>query len=256
MKKIITFIIALMWCWAPFVALHGQGLKSFLSGGVTTSSGPVTFVAATGNNFATTRSPSLTYPTCSTNDILIAFFCADGTADYTGSPPAGWSYINHINDGVVDETGAAFWARVDGTDVVSGETKIWTNITAANETGRVIILAYTNCKLTGSPINTSSFIGRGSVTAHDTSSITPSVDNCMIIGAFCIDPGADPRTFTWDGGITELIDSGTTPTGQNALDAGLHIGEYLQATAAAITLGGDFPSAENSVAIALALAPQ
>lgn len=248
MKKLLA-ILAL--ACSPIWALP---LHVFLGGGgsAPAPAGPIDFVAAAGNNFSATRSPSVDYPTCVANDVLIAIFCADGTASYNGSPPLGWNFIDADDDGVVDQTGAVYWKLADNDD--SGSSDPWTNITAANETGRVIVLAYRNCNTT-TPINASNVSGRGSTTGQDTSSITPTVDNCMIVAAFVIDPGAFPRTFTWDATIVERIDQDTTPTGQNGTDAGIHVGDKLQTTAGAITLGGDFPAAENAVAIAIALAP-
>ena len=78
----------------------------------------------------------------------------------------------------------------------------------------------------------------------------------MIVGILTIDPGANPRTFTWDGGITERVGQGTTPSGQNSVTAGVYIGDKLQTTAAAITLGGDFNAAESAGRRTYALTPQ
>ena len=244
----LKLILAVCVFYAPVLAID---TRYYYRRPTASAVGPIEFVAAAGNNFAATRSPTVNYPTCAANDILLAIFCADGTAAFGGSK-AGWALLGSDTDILPDQTGAVFWKKADGSE--SGVSDPWTNIMDTNETGRVIVLAYRNCSTT-SPINASNVSDRGSATAADTTSITPSVNNCMIVGAFTIDPGATPRTFAWDAGITERIDYGTTPTAQNGSDAGIYVGDKLQTTAAASTLGGDFDGAEHSTAIAIALAP-
>lgn len=249
MKLLASFLIAWL-VYAPFIGFAVE-TRYYDGAPPAVSAGPITFIGAAGNNFSATRSPTVNYPTCANGDALIAIFCADGSASYNGTFGT-WATLGDEEDGVPDQTGAVFWKVTNGSE--SGSSAPWTNITAANETGRVIVLAFRNCHAT-TPINASNISSRGSSAAQDTTSITPSVNNCMIIGAFCIDPGAFPRTFTWDAGITEIIDQDTTPSGQNSTEAGIYIGIKLQTTAAGITLGGDFPAAENAISISIALEP-
>jgi hypothetical protein len=257
MKQIITYLVACLWCWATLIPLQGQGLKSFLSGGVATSTGPIAFVGVAVNSFTTTRSPTVILPTCATNDIVIVIICADTAPIFGGSPPAGWTQIgSSVADSTGDQIAAVYWARVDGTTVVSGSsTPPWTNILNSNESGMSAAIAFSGCTTSGSPINVSGSIGGGAATASDGPSITPTVNNCMIVGIRTIDPGAATRTFTWDAPFTLRLGYSTTPSGVNGTTAGIYIGTNLQTTAAAISPAGDFDATEASSRFSLALSP-
>lgn len=211
----------------------------------------ISFVAASGGNFSATRSPTtVAEPAgCADNDILLVYFSTDTDHSTNGAPPAGWTKVAEIQDGT--DTGlSCFWKRRSGA-----ESATWTNIFAANESGRWIMLAYRDCITTGSPLDVAAITGTETATAWDTTTITPVTDRCMVVAAFGADPAADPRLFTWDAGITERIDSHTTPTGQNALLAYITIGDKLVTPAAGTTLGGDVNSTDTAAWIALALKP-
>jgi len=253
MKYLIAFLAAWM-VYAPAVVWALPSQYFFRRQSSTSSSTPIEFVAAAGNNFSGTRSPTVNHPTAVANDVWIAVFGATGTSDYSGTPPSGWTKLHEADGGSAFESGAVFWRRATGSE---GGSSYWENITANNESGRVIVLAYRNCIESGSPINASATPkSDGSTTAKDSNVVTSTVDNCMIVCAIVIDPGSVPQTFTWDSPIDERIDSGTTPTGQNADVAGIYVGDKIFATAGGTTLGGDFPTAEHAAIFAYALTPK
>jgi hypothetical protein len=256
-NRFLVLLIACLWCWVPLAQLRALPLTVFLGGSPPAASGPIAFVGVQVNAFSTTRSPSVISPTCSTNDILLAVICADGAASFDGSPPTGWTLLHQETDGGADQTSAVFWARVDGTNVLSGETKTWTTIMAANEIGLSAVIAFSGCKTSGSPISAASPAPTpgGSATAQDGPSVTPTVDNCMIVGIRTIDPGASTRTFTWDAPFTMRLGFSTTPSGVSGTTAGIYIASYLQGTAAAISPAGDFDAVETATRFTYALEP-
>jgi hypothetical protein len=251
--------IVAIWFWAPIWELRGVPLWTSGSavGGVAAASDPITFVAVAANNFSATRSPSVISPTCSTNDILLAVICAAGSASFNGSPPTGWTLLHSQADNSTEQTSAVFWARVDGVNVQSGSTQSWTNITAITESGISAVIAFSGCKLTGSPINVAGTpIAGGVATTSDGPSITPTVNNCKIVSIRTIDPGASTRTFTWDSPLTMRLGYATTPSGVNGTTAGIYIASYLQGTAALISPAGDFDASETASRFTYALEPQ
>jgi len=196
------------------------------------------------------------YPTPVANDIWIAIFCATDAADWNGTVPAssGWTKLNQGSGSIASETAAIFWKRSDGGEAA---TQTWTDITAANETGRVVILVYRNCKTSGSPINASGTpVAGGSVAAHNCPSVTSSVNNCMIVGILCIDPGSATRSYVWDSPATERIDHDTTVSGMKSPDAAIYVGDSILATAGSLVIGGTFNAAEHAAKFSYALEPQ
>lgn len=254
MKQLITYIVACLWCLATLIPLQAQGLKSFLSGGVASTSAPIEYVGAAANNFAATRSPTVNLPVVNDNDIMILILSSDTSHDSNGSLPSGWTKLDMESDVLPDHTSSTFWKRAVSGD--SGGTVSFANVFAATEDGIAVVVAYRNCVATGSPFNAEGSVGGGNITGHDTPSITPSINNCMIVGIITIDPGATPRAFTWDGGIDERVGSGTSPSGQNGTLAAVYVADQIQATAAPITLGGDFATAEHASRYTYALTPQ
>jgi hypothetical protein len=250
----LAALITAIFFWSP--PLGAIPLWIFSGGTPAAPTGPIAFVAVAVNSFTTTRSPTVILPTCSTNDIVIVTICADTGPVFGGSPPAGWTQIgSSVADTSLDQISAIYWARVDGTTIVSGSSTPWTNILNSNESGLSAAIAFSGCKTSGSPINASGSIGGGAATASDGPSITPTVNNCMIVGIRTIDPGAATRTFTWDAPFTLRLGYSTTPSGVNGTTAGIYIGTNLQTTAAAISPAGDFDATEASSRFSIALSP-
>jgi hypothetical protein len=210
----------------------------------------ITYVGAVASNFASASLASIGEPSGSQDgDILLYFMVTDSNHNTTGTPPTGWTKISEVDSGT-DTSMSAFWKRRSGA-----EAETWTDIFDVAESGRAIMLGYRGCIASGDPQDVAAITGTESGTAWDTGSITPVTDSCMLVAAFGADPGSDPYTFTWDGGITERIDSDTTPTGQNALLAYLAIGDKIISPAAATTLGGDCSVSDTPATIIIALKP-
>jgi hypothetical protein len=119
-----------------------------------------------------------------TGDILVFLICTDTAAAWTNS--TAWT-LQETNA----NAGAGFLSY---TRVVDGsEGASFTVNFDAVESGGAILLAYSGASAldtdgveTGAP---------GAGTPHVTAAITPSVNNCMLIGCIYIDPTGDP-TYT------------------------------------------------------------
>lgn len=210
----------------------------------------ITFVAAIGASFSGTASlSSIGEPAGSQNgDLLLYFMVTDTNHNTTGTPPTGWTKIGEQDSGT-DTSMSVFRKIRSGV-----EAENWTNIFDATETGRVIMLGYRGVDQT-TPMDAAAVFGTESATAWDTGSITTVTANAMCVAAFGADPASDPYTFAWDAGITERIDSDTTPTGQNALSAYIAIGDKIIVTPAATTLGGDCSVSDTAASVIIALRP-
>lgn len=211
----------------------------------------ITYVAGAGANFASSPSPAaVDEPAgCADGDILLIYFVTDTVHDTTGTPPTGWTKIAEVDNGT-DSSMSVFWKRRSGA-----ESATWTNIFGANEAGRWVMLSYRGCFATGDPQDVAAVTGPESGTAWDTAAIVPTTDSCMLVAAFGCDPASDPYTFAWAGGITERIDSDTTPTGQNALLAYIAIGDKIVSPAASTSLGGTSSVSDTSSYVIIALKP-
>lgn len=211
----------------------------------------ITFVAAAGNNYSGSASPTTSVPAgVADNDILLAFFTTDTVHDTTGTPPTGWTKIGEGDVGA-DSSTSVFWKRAASEPA----SYAWTSIFAASETGIAIMLAYQGCFATGDPQDAAAVFGTESSTPWDTGAIVTVTDNALCVGAFGADPNSDPYTFAWDAGITERIDSDTSPTGQNGMSAYLAIGDKIITPPASTTLGGDSSVGDTPVSVIIALKP-
>lgn len=215
--------------------------------------GSIVFIEAVGTDFTATQSPSISYPLADreVNDIWLAVFATE-TTHTSAAAPAGWFKTNEV-DGAGDSV-SVFWKRVDGTE----DSETWTTMFASTETGRCIILSYRGCITTGTPFDTLATNVGGTGTAHDTTSITTTVVNTMLVSFFTCDPAnAGVSTFAWDAGqdITERIDSDTAVVGNNGVLAAIYVAEKPKAAAGAVTMGGDSSQSETMLELIYALKP-
>lgn len=212
----------------------------------------ISFVAAEGANFSGTRSPTAVLPAgIQDGDLLLFFFVTETLHDSNGTPPSDVvKVVEQDNTTGADCTLSVFWkiAASEGAGVA------FTLIFSANEAGRVMVLAYRGVDQT-TPMDVSAVSGNETGTAWDTTAIVPVTDNAVVVACWGTDPAANPMTFTWDGGITERIDSDTTPTGQNGLVAWLGIADKTISPAVSTSLGGDSSSSQTAAGAALALRP-
>lgn len=228
---------------------HSSGLFSIINR-KNAGGGDITFVEAVGSDFGFGRSVTLNHPTAGNNDIWIAVGCTNGTSTFNGTPPTGWTKVTEANGS--DESIAAFWYRSSASE---SATSTWTNILSANDGGgRWVVLSYSGCTTSGSPIDVSAAETSAFGAAKDIAA-TSATNNAMAIGIVGLDPSGTGQTMTWDGAHTERIDSDTTPSGANGNLALLHVAEELLGTAGAYSIGGDISAAESASEITLALKP-
>jgi hypothetical protein len=211
----------------------------------------ITYVQGAAGGFSVTQTPGYVDPSgVASGDIVIVYFVTNSTHNSSGTPPTGWTKIAQINGAANDETMSAFWKRHPAT------SDTFTNLFDATETGRSVIVAYRGCIDSGDPLSVAAITaGIAAGTAWDTGSITPADNDCMLVAAFGCDPTSNPYTFTWDAGVTERVDSDTTPSGQTNTEAYIAIGDKILATPAATTLGGDVSVSDSAASIILALKP-
>lgn len=216
----------------------------------------IAFRSAAGDDFTTTTGPTVTMPSgVQDDDIVLVAFATATLANYSGTPPTNWTKIIEQDSAGNTSTTAVFWTRAASL----GSTVTFTSITDANEAGRVVSLAYSGCKTTGDPQDATATgvdIGNTGDGRKDTTALTPATDGAIVIAFIGFDPTADPTTNTWDGGITERIDSNTTPSGQNASIGAVFVGDKIVATPVSTSLGCTLSATNTSAAvIAVCLAP-
>ena len=212
---------------------------------------PITFVSATSNTIVDV-SPVVNVPAgVADGDILIAYFVTNSDHNTSGTPPSGWTKIGEV-DQTTDTSLSAFWRRASSEPA----SHTFTSIFDAPESGLSVCLAYRGCFATGDPQDVAALTGvLGNGTAWDTASITTVTDGAMVVATFGTDPASDPYTFVWDGGITERIDSDTTPSGQNGTISYQVVGDDIREVAGGGSLGGDVSVADNAIYILVALKP-
>lgn len=189
------------------------------------------------SSYSATRSPGVDVPSSvAADDILIALIgCGGSSGDLTGTPPTGWAEFEPEVDVGTALTAGFFWKRsTDGSE--GGTTITFTDIWAATETGKCICFAVRDGLASGDPFAGKATETTTTGTAKDTAALTPSVADCLAIGAMW---HASSRTFTWDGGITEEYDqsgAGGTDGGSNP---GWWVGSKLLSGSPNTSLGGD-----------------
>jgi hypothetical protein len=210
----------------------------------------ISFVEAVVSPHSSTRSPVVTHPaTATTNDVWIVVMSSDVVLNYDGTPPTGWSKIAEHDGGF--ETVTAFWRRADGSE---GASSTWTNILSTNSAGMITLLVYRGCEQTGDPQSGTAAGETGAFGSAKDVAMTTTDNYAMVVAVIAADTNT---TFTWDGGITERIDSDTTPSGRNATTSEMQmIGDRIVATAGAASLGGDAAGSFQNAELILALKPE
>jgi hypothetical protein len=215
----------------------------------TPPSGGIMFISVTTTPVASTRSPTISYPTAVANDIWLLFISSDTVVDFNGTPPAGWTKIGADVDASFNTT-AVFWRRATGSE---GASEAWTNIISASNNAIAAIVVYRGCELTGDPQDATMVPETsGFGTAKDIS-ITTATNGAMVVAAFGVDSDGSALTFAWDAGIDERLDSGTTPSGRASTGEQLHIGDRVVSVAGVAAMGGDLSSGTSGAEIAIAL---
>ena len=179
-----------------------------------------------------TRSPVVTKPTgVQDGDLLLMFAVTNTTADVTGV--AGWTKIGAEVDFTPDGS------TVDGTTALlykwaSGEGATWTmtNMFAATETADIVVMAYTGANSIHKSAQADT---AANVTSVSGPSVTPTLDNCMIVQFVGTDPGTGTYAGTPDSSPTGTQRWDAKNVGANSAEY-IFIQEYAQTSAAAIAL--------------------
>lgn len=192
---------------------------------------------------STNVSPKPTSTT--TDDIMIAFVNVNvnGTS-ITPDGTYGWTLISN-NQPVSGAQEAIYWRLA-----TSSEPSTYTWTFGSTQRNRVQIITYRGVHTT-SPINTYNYYATASglPSTHDITTITPSVDNCLLVCMFGQDNQTSGITVTEPSGFTEFAD--LTATG-----AEWEASELQQTTASAtgtVTLTSSVGT--SGVAYLIALAP-
>jgi hypothetical protein len=180
--------------------------------------------SATESDIATTASPVLTYPTgIADGDILFAWIGTTTTC--TLSSLTGWNLVATYPVG-----SASQWTLLWRTAASEGSSWTFTNLFTATKIGAGVVIAYRGLSTTA-PILDANWAASGSVTSLAGPTVTPKIDNSMIVQFAGCKPTTSAFSGTPDALATERYDS--KANGNNAY---VYIEEYQQTTAAALAL--------------------
>lgn len=208
----------------------------------------VAFRASSGGSsvFTATASPVVTKTAGVTDGDLVLLFCGTDTTHATNAV-AGWTQVLQASVGT-DSTLTIL------RKFASGEPASWTltSFFTATQTGVFGVAAYTGVDTT-SPINASASGTTTTAALKSGPSITPTVDNCMILqfgggdppsGAFNATPDTSPVA-------TEEVDATT-----GGATGWVYLQDVLQGVAAALALDHTASTATLATVVAeIALAP-
>jgi hypothetical protein len=253
MIRTIIALLVLSCAWSASAAVTIVSSRRSLTGGA--SSPPPTYEGGTNSAaFSSTQSPTILYPPAVADDIWVLSLPTNTPHNTTGTPPTGWTKKSEHDEGTGDSSTSIFWKRATGSE---GTSEVWTTIFDAAESGGGLIVVIRGCKTSGDPFDTDDTVESGAdSTAQDITGITTSVNNVLLLAIIGIDPPAGGPVFTWDGGITERVDSDTVPSGKFGGNAAVNIATKVQVSAGATgSLGGDFDTTEPTAKFLYGLLP-
>lgn len=182
------------------------------------------------DNTTATRSPVINKPAgVVEGDVMLMFLVTNSTTTVAAGPIAGWEKVLDWNAST-DATTTLWWKVATGSN---GASWTMTNIFSATQRCDAVVIVYSGTEQTA-PIHKSA---SASTTGTSISgpSITPTVNNCMIVQFAGTDPTTASYTATPDASpvATERHDAKNSGGGSYEY---ICIQEYLQATRAAIAL--------------------
>ena len=207
------------------VSMAGTGAANYV--GSTGASPDPSFVAATSGAGGGTNNPVVTKPTgVQDGDLIIIAMGANDVEDATGATLNGFTILggNWVSASGGDGYGILLYK------VASGEGASWTFTGLAPNfgVGGWGCVAYRNVDQ-ASPIHTSSTTAPATSTTPVGTAIEPTIDNCMIVAAFCCDPTSGlTGTQGSSPAMTERVDQGDAALGY------AYIEDALQTTAGSI----------------------
>lgn len=179
-------------------------------------------------------------------DVIVIVFGTNDTLTAGGTPTLnGFTNLGIQNNGTVGG-GHALWKVASGEGANWTFTGLWGG---AGSIGDYACVAYQDDAAGDAALDQSAVSAPTSSTTPVSPSITPSVDNCMVLGCFAGDAAAN-TTATELGGATERSDA------NNASGTGkVYIEELLQTSAAPVTMSATFTGAVELAAYTLSIKP-
>lgn len=143
---------------------------------------------------------TMTMPTASAGDILIAIFSVRGGSNTTVTAPGGWTLITvvHTGAGTAEISTYAYWHEHSGSEPASYD---WTFSSAQRASGGITPYSGVN---TTTPVD----VYGSQTNASSTSIVAPSVDATVTDGYLVVGAGTAVGTSTMNqpGGYTEFWD--------------------------------------------------
>ena len=202
--------------------------------------------SAVASTYSSTQSPVMTLPSGLAADDVLVYAVASSTSHAT-TAPTNHTKIGHADSGGADFGMSVFHYTVTGSE---GSSITLTNILDSSESGFVVCAAWRGVD-TSAIVDASAIQGFSASTSVTAPSITPSVDDCMILMITGADPSSSHvQLATPDASpvATEIYDS---EDGNNL--AYCHYQYYQQSTAAAIQLNATLDFSDNHVCCQVAL---
>lgn len=205
----------------------------------------VVFRAATSANIAATASPTINAPAGLTvGDVVVVCFGTNDAITIGGAPTLnGFTDLGVVPNGT-NGAGHVLWKVATDTPASWTFTNLWSAATIAAGASA----CWHDDAAGDAGLDQSATNAPASSTTPVSASITPSVDNCMIVCCF----GGDITggvTVTAGGGATERAEQ------ENSGGGAAYIEELLQAGAAAVTMTATYSSASLVSCFNLSIKP-
>jgi hypothetical protein len=196
------------------------------------ASDAITYVGTASDNTDNATDPDVDVDVSSLNiqadDVVIFFGSVDGTAGY--ALPPGFTMLMDVN------TSGSHNNRMAYKIATTSDQSYFVDPVSGDERGIAIFMVYRGID-TNDPIAATSSNTGGSDTTGVISSITPDVDNSVVVACVGMESGnsGSPLVDAWPGSITERNDNVNGPPGNaNASSAGA-CGDHIQTTATAVS---------------------
>ncbi len=179
------------------------------------------------------------------NGDLLLLILGLGLDTAAPTTPTGWT-LERSRDDATNGQGFRVYKRI-----AASEPSSYTVTLGVSSDWAATIVAYSGTTAIGSAVHAAADALNGNTTAQASPSVTPTVNDCMIVAIFSADSTANHTPVTPDASpaATERLEYGTG-TG----DLNLYVEEFLQGTAAAVSLDATFTTAPAAGMIAATLA--
>lgn len=212
-----------------------------------------TELSATEATFAATTDWSIAVPTGVQVGYLLLAFAANSVGTGTFAAPAGWTVGQLVETTISDCVLGWAWKVATDTELTGSIAFSWGGVSLRDGVG--VLICYSD--VAASPMDTAPvLLTQASGTTYTSSSITPTVNGCLIVACATNDGSAgnpSPQYGSWTFGS----DSGTERHDFRDGTAYETMGsaDYVQATAAAVTASVVRQTADVGVMLIAAIAP-